>query len=69
MAERINPTSKEWQLCGCGRLRGATYSMFEVRKGGSEEIPLVNSKEQWLRFAGAAMKRYPTFKVKETQER
>jgi len=50
-------------------LRGATYSMFKVRKGGSEEIPLVKSKEQWLRFAGAAMKRYPTFKVKETQER
>ena len=26
--------------------------------GGSEEIPLVQGKEQRLRFAGAAMKRY-----------
>ena len=33
---------------------------MKVRKGGSEEIPLVQGKEQWLRFAGAAVKRYPT---------
>ena len=32
-------------------------SHIEVRKGGGEEIPLVQSKEQWLRFAGAAVKR------------
>ena len=25
-----------------------------------QEIPLVQGKEQWLRFAGAALKRYPT---------
>ena len=37
--------------------------------GGSEEIPLVQGKEQWLRFAGAAMKRYPMPKVRETQVR
>ena len=43
--------------------------MFKVRKGGSEEIPLVYGKEQRLHFAGAAMKRYPTPKVKETQVR
>ena len=24
---------------------------------GGEEIPLIQGKEQWLRFAGAAMKR------------
>ena len=30
-----------------------------VRRGGSEEIPLVQGKEQWLRFAGAAVNRYP----------
>ena len=36
------------------------------RKGGGEEIPLVQGKEQWLRFAGAAVKRYPTPKVRET---
>ena len=33
--------------------------MLKVRKGGSEEIPLVQGKEQWLCFAGAAMKTYP----------
>ena len=43
--------------------------MFKVRKGGCEEIPNVKGKEQWLCFAGAAMKRYPTSKVRETQVR
>ena len=42
---------------------------MKVRKGGSEEIPLVQGKEQRLRFAGAAMKRYPMPKVRETQVR
>ena len=28
---------------------------FKVRSGGSEEIPLVQGKEQWLSFAGAAL--------------
>ena len=41
----------------------------EVRRGGREEIPLVQGKEQQLRFAGAAVKRYPTSKVKETKVR
>ena len=40
---------------------------MKVRKGGSEEIALIQGKEQQLRFAGAAMKRYPTPKVKETK--
>ena len=31
---------------------------MKVRKGGGEEIPLVQGKEQWLRFAGAALKRH-----------
>ena len=43
--------------------------MFKVRRGGGEEILLVQGKEWWLRFAGAAMKRYPTSKVRETQVR
>ena len=30
--------------------------MLKVRKGGGEEIPLVQGKEQWLHFAGAAVK-------------
>ena len=41
--------------------------MFKVRRGGSEEIPLVQGKEQQLCFAGAVVKRYPTSKVRETQ--
>jgi len=43
--------------------------MLVVRKGGGEEIPLIQGKEQRLRFAGAAMKRYPTPKVRKTQAR
>ena len=42
---------------------------MKVRKGGGgEEIPLVQGKEQWLCFAGAAVKRDPTPKVRETQD-
>ena len=43
------------------------YATFKVRRGGGEEIPLVQGKEQQLCFAGAAVKRYPTSKVRETQ--
>ena len=43
--------------------------MFKVRRGGSEEIPLVQGKEQRLHFAGAAVKRYPMSKVRETQSK
>ena len=32
---------------------------MKVRKGSGEEISLVQGKEQLLRFAGAAVKRYP----------
>ena len=67
-AERSNPTSKVRQLRGCRRAE-RSYSMFKVRRGGGEEIPLIQGKEQWLRFAGAAVKRYPTTKVRETQVR
>ena len=42
---------------------------IEVRRGSNEEIPLVQGKEQRLCFAGAAVKRYPTPKVRETQVR
>ena len=42
---------------------------MKVRKGGGEEILLIQGKEQQLHFAGAAVKRYPTFKVRETQVR
>ena len=43
------------------RVRGAerSYSTFKVRRDSCEEISLVQDKEQWLCFAGAAVKRYP----------
>ena len=55
-------------MCGCRRAE-RSYSMFKVRRGGPDEIPLVQGKEQWLSFAGAAVKKYPTSKVRETQVR
>ena len=39
----------------------------DLEHGFGEEIPLVQGKEQWLCFAGAAVKKYPTPKVRETQ--
>ena len=42
---------------------------MKVRKGCGEEIPFIQGKEQWLHFAGAAVKRYPTPKVRETPVR
>ena len=68
VAKRNNPTSKEQWLHGHRRAE-RSYSTFKVRRGGHEEIPLVQGKEQWLHFAGAPMKRYPTSKVRETQVR
>ena len=42
-------------------------SHAEGQEGRWEEIPLIQGKEQRLCFAGAAMKRYPMPKVRETQ--
>ena len=67
-AGRSNPTSKEQRLCRHRRAERSD-STFKVRRSGSEEIPLVQGKEQRLHFAGAAVKRYPTSKVRETQVR
>ena len=67
-AERSYPTSEERWLRGHRRAE-RSYSTFKVRRGGHKEMPLVQSKEQQLRFAGAAVKRYPTPKVRETQVR
>ena len=66
MAKRSYHVSKEQWLCGLRRAE-RSYSTFKVRRGCSEEIPLVQGKEHWLCFAGAAVKRYPTPKVRETQ--
>ena len=68
VAERSYPTSKEQRLRGHRRAE-RSYSTFKVRRGGYEEIPLVQRREQQLCFAGAAVKRYPTSKVRETQVR
>ena len=54
VAERTNLTSKEPWLRG-GKRAWRSYPMLKVRKGGGEEISLVQGKEQWLRFAGAAV--------------
>ena len=42
---------------------------MKVRKGSGKEIPLIQGKEQQLRFAGAAVKRYAIPKVRESQVR
>ena len=55
-------------VCGCRRAE-RSYSTFKVRRGSPDEIPLVQGKEQWLHFAGAAMNTYSTTKVRETQVR
>ena len=67
-AERSNPMSKEWWLRGYRRAE-RSYSTLKVRRGSGEEIPLIQGKEQQLCFAGAAMKRYHTPMVRETQVR
>ena len=46
--------SREPWLCEHRRALG-NYSISKVRRDGGEEIPLIQGKEQWLRFAGAAM--------------
>ena len=66
--KRSNPTSKE-QRVRRRRRAERSLSTFKVRKGGHEEIPLVQGKEQQLCFAGADVKRYPTPKARETQVR
>ena len=57
-AKRSNATFKERWLCGCRRVE-RSYSTLKVRRGGHEEMPLVQGKEQWLHFAEAAVNRYP----------
>ena len=68
VAKRSYPMSKERWMHGCRRAK-RSYSTFKVRRGGCEEIPLVQGRKQRLCFAGAAVKRDPTSKVRETQVR
>ena len=44
-------------------------SPIEGQEGRREEIPFIQGKEQRPRLVGAAVKRYPTPKVRETQVR
>ena len=67
-AERSYPTSTERRLRG-RRSAERSYSTFKVRRGSREETLLIQGKEQWLHFAGAAVKRYPTSKVRQSQVR
>ena len=62
VAERSNPMSKEQWLHRCRRAE-RSYSTLKIRGGD-----LIQGKEQQLRFAGAVVKRYPTSKVRETQD-
>ena len=61
--ESSNPTPKARD----GGLEGQPH--VEGQEGRREEIPLIQGKEQQLCFAGAAVKRYPTPKVREIQIR
>ena len=63
----VTPRPRSGGCTGTGGPRGAIP--HKVRRGGGEEIPLVQGKEQHLRFAGAAEKRHPTSKVREIQVR
>ena len=59
-------TTKETMESWLRRCRRAerSYSTFKVRWSD-----LIQGKEKLLRFAGTAVKRYPTSKVRETQVR
>ena len=61
----------KWDLHLLCRHRRAqrSYPTLKVRNGGGKEIALIQGKEQRLCFAGSAVKRYPTHKVRETQVR
>ena len=50
---------------GSGMASKRSYPTSRLRDGLREELSHVQGKEQWLCFAGAAMKRYPTSKVRE----
>ena len=64
-AGKSHPTSRGSGCAGAGGPRGA-IPCWRSGRAAVKEIPLIQGKEQWLRFAGAAVKRYPTPKVRET---
>ena len=52
-----------------GAVAERSYPMSEVGGGDLEELPHARGKEHQLCFSGAAVNRYPTSKVRETQVR
>ena len=69
LAQGQGQRQRETTPCPTGAVAERSHSMFKVRRGSSEEIPLVQGKEQRLCFAGAAVKRYSMSKIRETQVR
>ena len=67
-AERSYHTPEERRLREHRRVE-RSYSTSKIRRGGCEEIPLIQSKEQPLSFAGAPVRRYPMPKIRVTQVR
>ena len=53
MAQRSNPTSQEWWLPEHRRAE-RSYSTFKVRRGGHEEIPLIQGKRNPRKTVGVA---------------
>ena len=54
-AKRSKPISQKQRLRGHRRAE-RSFSTFKVRRGCGK-IPFILGKEQWLRFAGAALNR------------
>ena len=54
------------QGAAAGQVQEGREEILHVQ---GQERQLIQGKEQWLRFAGAAVKRYPTSKVRETKVR
>ena len=50
-----------------GAVAEKSNTTSKIRRGSHDEIPLIQGKEQGLHFAAAAVKRYPTPKVRKTQ--
>ena len=53
VAKRSYPMSKERGMHGCRRAK-RSYSTFKVRRGGREEIPLVQGKRNPTKKVGVA---------------
>ena len=75
MAPKARGSGQEEQLHAQGVVAARVQEGLEEpshikgQEGWWEEIPLIQGTEQWLCFAGAAVKRYAMPKVRETQVR